>query len=89
MQTLKLDNNIRIPSQSETLTLASLVIKKYQNQDIDADDPPVELLLAKGVLAMYGQIILKRAKQKYGLPKKYLKIAIDLGMRFPELENDA
>ena len=68
---MKLDNNIRIPSQSETLTLASLVIKK------------------KGVLAMYGQIILKRAKQKYGLPKKYLKIAIDLGMRFPELENDA
>lgn len=51
---MKLDNNIRIPSQSETLTLASLVIKKYQNQDIDADDPPVELLLAKGVLAMYG-----------------------------------
>ncbi|WP_303150041.1 hypothetical protein [uncultured Cloacibacillus sp.] len=62
--------------------------KKYREQEIDADDPPIELLLAKGVLAMYGQIILKRAKQKYGLPKKYLKIAIDLGMRFPELEKD-
>lgn len=85
---MKPDDKVRIPSQSETLTLANLVIKKYQNQEIDANDPPIELLLAKGVLAMYGQIILKRAKQKYGLPKKYLKIAIDLGMRFPELEKD-
>ena len=86
---MKPDDKVRIPSQSETLTLANLVIKKYQNQEIDANDPPIELLLAKGLLAMYGKMILKRAKTKYRLPKKYLKIAIDAGMRFPELENDA
>ena len=80
------NDNIQVPGRSETIAIARKIIEKYQNIEVDPKAPPQELLLAKGTLAMYGEILLKKASAKYGLAGKYLKIAIDAGMRFPDIE---
>lgn len=68
-----MSEKVRIPSKYETAKLARDIIKEYENTEIDIKNPPRELLLAKGALALYGEMEIDRLSSKYNLDNKYLK----------------
>lgn len=52
----------QFPSRSETIALAAKIIKKYEGMEFE--NSPIELVLAQGALAMYGEQI----RAKYNTP---------------------
>lgn len=56
-----------MPSRAETIALAREIVEKYKDQE--PETPPTELLLAQGVLVMYGEII--RGKYPRNIQSRY------------------
>lgn len=53
-----------VPSRAQTIALAQEVIDKYKGQKLKT--LPKELILARGIIAMYGQMLFEEQYGKYG-----------------------
>lgn len=57
-------NKAEVPGQEQTIALAQTILEKYKGRKIK--NPPAELTLARGVMAMYGQMLFEELYGKYG-----------------------
>lgn len=54
-------------SKTETIALAKDIIEKYKGMELEV--PPTELLLARGILTIYGELM--KQKYSYNAQSKY------------------
>ena len=55
------------PGRAQTIALARKIIQKYEGAELS--ELPEELLLAKGVMAMYGQMLREKSYNRYDVGK--------------------